>query len=87
MSVESKTIILYVNINFTGNLFFGFGRYYGKVFPESAVFHLFRAPVYARNDFSIFFFTFLANSSRNKRESAFFSFFIGFEIINFIYFL
>ena len=62
MSVESKTIILYVNINFTGNLFFGFGRYYGKVFPESAVFHLFRAPVYARNDFSIFFFTFLANS-------------------------
>ena len=27
LPVERKTNILYVNINFTGNLFFGFGRY------------------------------------------------------------
>ena len=31
LSVESKTNILYVNINFTGNLLLGFGRYCGKV--------------------------------------------------------
>ena len=30
-----------VNINFTGNLFFGFGRYCGKIFPEPAVSHSF----------------------------------------------
>ena len=41
LSVESKTNILYVNINFNGNLFLGFGRYCGKVLPEPAVFHLF----------------------------------------------
>ena len=35
--VESKTNILYVNINFTGNLFFEFGRYCGKVFPKPIV--------------------------------------------------
>ena len=28
------------NLHFTGNLFFGFGRYYGKVVPEPAVSHL-----------------------------------------------
>ena len=38
MSVESETNILYVNINFTGNLLLGFGRYCGKVLPEPAVF-------------------------------------------------
>ena len=39
--VESKTNMLYVNINFTGNLFFGFGRYCGKVFPKPIVSHPF----------------------------------------------
>ena len=38
---ESKTNILHVNINFTGNLFFGFGRYRGKAVPEPAVSHPF----------------------------------------------
>ena len=33
--------ILYVNLNFTGNLLLGFGRYGGKVLPEPPVFHLF----------------------------------------------
>ena len=41
LPVESKTNTLYVNINFTGNLFFGFGRYCGKVAPEPAVSHRF----------------------------------------------
>ena len=41
LSVKSKTNILDVNINFTGNLLLGFGRYSGKVLPEPAVFHLF----------------------------------------------
>ena len=37
LQVESKTNILYVNINFTGFFFFfGFGRYCGKVVPEPA---------------------------------------------------
>ena len=33
----SKTNILDVNINFTGNLVIGFGKYCGKVLPEPAV--------------------------------------------------
>ena len=41
LSVESKTYILWVNINFNGKLFFRFGRYCGKVFPEPAAIHLF----------------------------------------------
>ena len=41
LSVESKTNILYVNTNFTGNLLLGFGRYCGKVLPEPAAFHIF----------------------------------------------
>ena len=39
--VQSKTNVLYVNINFTGNIFFGCGRYCGKVFPEPAVSYTF----------------------------------------------
>ena len=39
--VESKTNIIYVNINFTGNLYFVFGRYCGNVVPERAVSHPF----------------------------------------------
>ena len=35
LSVESKTNILYVNMNFSGNLLFGFSRYCGKVVQES----------------------------------------------------
>ena len=54
LSVESKTNILYVNINFTGNLLLGFGRYCGKVLPEPAVFHVLWAPALT-NVFSIFF--------------------------------
>ena len=34
LPVESKTNILYININFTGNLCFGFGRYCDKVVQE-----------------------------------------------------
>ena len=41
LPVERKTNILYVNINFTGNLFFGFGRYCGKLVPETTVSHPF----------------------------------------------
>ena len=33
LPVESKKSILYVNINFTGNLFFGFARYW--TFPRT----------------------------------------------------
>ena len=55
LSFESKTNILYVNINFTGNLFLGFGRYWGKVLLEPAVFHLFRVPALTNNVFPIFF--------------------------------
>ena len=36
--VESKTNMLYVNINYTRDLFCGFGRYSGKLVPEHAVF-------------------------------------------------
>ena len=35
LSVESKANILYVNMNFSGNLLFGFSRYCGKVVQES----------------------------------------------------
>ena len=38
LSVESKTNILYVNINYTGNLLLGFGRYCGKVLLEPLFF-------------------------------------------------
>ena len=41
LPVERKTNILYVNINFTGNLFFGFGRHCGKLVPETTVSHPF----------------------------------------------
>ena len=40
-SVESKTNVFYVNINFAGNLHLGFGRYWDKILPEPAVFHHF----------------------------------------------
>ena len=38
LPVESKTNTLYVNINFTGNLFFGFGRYCGYIFHKNELF-------------------------------------------------
>ena len=41
LPVESKTNILYANINFTGNSFLGFGRYCSKIVPETAVSHPF----------------------------------------------
>ena len=37
LPVEIMTNILYVSINFTGNLFFGFGRYCGRLVLEPAV--------------------------------------------------
>ena len=48
LSVESKTNILYVNINFIGNLLLGFGRYYCKML-------LFWATALTNSVFSIFF--------------------------------
>ena len=42
-------------MNFIGKLFFGFGRYCGKVFPESAVSHPFYMPTLTKNVLSIFF--------------------------------
>ena len=56
LPVESKTNMLYVNINFTGNLFFGFGRYRGKVVPELAFPYPFLAPAPTKNVLSTFFF-------------------------------
>ena len=47
--------MLYVNLNFTGNLLSGFGRYCGKTLPEPAVFHLFWAPALTNNVFPILF--------------------------------
>ena len=41
LPVESKTDILYVNVNFTANLFLGFGRYCGKVVLSPADSHPF----------------------------------------------
>ena len=57
LQVESKTNIFYVNINFTGNLFFAFGRYCGKVGPEPAVPHSFKALALTKNVLSIGFET------------------------------
>ena len=56
LPVESKTNILYVNIKFTGSLFFGFGRYCGKVDPEPAVSQSFWAPAFNRKMFFQYFF-------------------------------
>ena len=56
LSVESKANILYVNLNFIGNLLLGFGRYSDEVLPELAVFHLFWAPALKNKVFSIFFY-------------------------------
>ena len=55
LSVESKTKLLYVNTNFTGNLLSGFGRYCSKILPEPAVFKFFWASEPTANVFSIFF--------------------------------
>ena len=41
IEVEGKTNILYINIDFTGNLLLGFGRCCGKVLPEITVFYFF----------------------------------------------
>ena len=72
LPVEFKTNILYVNINFAGKLFFGFGRYCRKVLPEHAVSHPFWAHAFTENSLSIFFARWLlVNDRRNKRVSAF----------------
>ena len=56
LSMESKTTILYVNMNFTGNLFLGFSRYCDKLYLESTVFHLFLC-LHLQGMFLKFFFT------------------------------
>ena len=71
LSVESKTNILYVNMNFTGNLLLAFGRYCSKVLPEPSAFHLFGATALINNVFPIFFSRWpVVNNSRSKRVSA-----------------
>ena len=67
LPVESKTNTLYVNTDFTGNLFYRFGRYCGKVFPEPVPFsHPFWAPALTKNVLSIFFSgSHLVNDIRN----------------------
>ena len=55
LPVESNTNILYVNINFPGNVFFGFGKYCGKVTPEPAVSHRFWAAALTKMFFQYFF--------------------------------
>ena len=55
LPVESKTNILYVNINFTTTLFSRFGRYCGKVVPEPTDSHPFWVPALKKNVLSIFF--------------------------------
>ena len=55
LPVQSKTNMLDVNINFTGNLFLGFDRYNGKVVSKPADSHPFGAPALAKNVLSIFF--------------------------------
>ena len=61
LPVESKTSILYLNINFAGNLLLGFGRYRGKVLPKPAVFYLFGAPALAKIVFLIFVLTLICS--------------------------
>ena len=86
LSGESKTNVLYVNINFTGNVHLGFSRYCDKVLQEPAVFHLFWVPALTNNVFSIFFSHWpVVNNYRNKQVSAFLFYFIGFETNDFLY--
>ena len=88
LPVESKTNLLYININFTGNLFFGFTRYCSKVFLEPTVSHPFWAPALTKNVLSIFFPYWLkVNDHRNKMISLFLLRFIGFGKIIFYVFL
>ena len=79
LSIESKTNILYVNMNFTGNLLLEFGRYCDKLYLESTVFHSFWAPALARNFF--FSILLLVNNSRKKSVSAFLLCFFGFGFV------
>ena len=46
--------VLFVNTHFTGNFYGGFGRFCGKVFPETAIFYLFWAPTLTKNVFFVF---------------------------------
>ena len=87
LPVKIKTNILYVNINFTGNVFFVCGRCCGKVGPGSDVSHRFWAPPLTKNVLPIFFSSrHLVNDSRNKSVSTFLLCFIAFETINFYVF-
>ena len=73
LPVQSKTNILYVNMNFTGKLLFRFGGYCGKVFPEPAVSHpIFSTCTHKECSFNIFF-----------KLKKFKKLFISFETINF----
>ena len=85
--VESKTNVLYVNINYTRNYFLYSVDTVGKVFWESAVFHLFWALPLTKNVFSIFCSRWLlVNNSKNKGMAALLLCFTGFEAINFYIF-
>ena len=55
LPVETKANMLYVNINFPGNLFYGFVRYCGKVVSTPTDSLPFWAPVLAVNVLSNFF--------------------------------
>ena len=73
LPVESKTNMLYVNIHFTRNLFFGFGIYCSKAVREPVASHPFWASTRTKNVLSILFSRWrLVNDSRNKRLCAFF---------------
>ena len=55
LPVESKINILPVNIYLNGNLFFGFCRCCGKVFPKPAVSHPLGACTHKECSLNIFF--------------------------------
>ena len=80
------TNILWVNMNFTGNLFFEFARSCGKVFPEPTDSHPFEHLQSQKMFFNIFLRWLFGNDSSNERVSAFLLCFIGFETINFYLF-
>ena len=85
LSVESKTNILHVNINFTGNLFLGdiVVKNSQNLLPFT-VFVFFERLHSQRMFFTIFFsLRLLVNNSRIKRVFAFLVCFIGFDSINF----
>ena len=65
--------MLSININFTGNLCFGFGRYCDKVVQEPADSHHFWVPALTKNVLLIFFSRWhVVNGVSTKRCPRFF---------------